>query len=93
MSTVRITTRNYIKSLAPITAEQLLIKYKIPKPYSEVLTACCILGLDEASALDWLGKERSIFLSVWQYRRRLGEGLDKFRKAHIQSGCNLEILD
>lgn len=91
MSTVNITTRNFIKSLAPVSAEHLIEKYKLPSPYKEVLTACCILGLQERPAIEWLGKEKHLYLSVWQYRRRLSEGLIKFRKAHIQCGCRLDI--
>ena len=75
-------TKLYLKELAPSKAIDLIIAYKIPSPYKEVLIACCVERLDAFSALDYLAEE-NIYMSYFTYIRRLKTALTMFRKSHI----------
>lgn len=75
-------TKLYLKSLPPMTAYKLLDEYKIPTPYKEVLVCACILRLTDFQAIHNLSKQ-DIYLSQRTYLRRLQQGLEMFRKSHI----------
>ena len=75
-------TKLYLKSLPPVTAYKLLDKYKIPTPYKEVLVCACILRLTDFQAIHNLSKQ-GIYLGQRTYLRRLKDGLEMFRKSHI----------
>lgn len=80
-------TKHYIKSLPPLLAEELFIKYKIPSPHKEVLYLVCVECCPNYFVVAHeLSKRYDINISVWQVGYRLSEGLQKFFTAHKFSG-------
>lgn len=75
-------TKQYIKSLSPLEAEQLLDKYKIPSPYKEILYLVCVEKCPNFFVVaDELSKRHNVNMSTWQIGYRLSEALDKFASA------------
>ena len=73
-------TKRFIKSLAPIEALELIERFKIPSPQSEVLRLVCVENKDIFSTMLLLEKDH-IHLSVWQVGYRLREGIDMFQRS------------
>lgn len=82
MSIETSATKLYLRELPPCESLHLIREYKIPHPYSDILTACCVEHLDAFPALDYLQEEHAISISYWTYVRKLNKALKMFRKSH-----------
>lgn len=75
-------TKQYIKGLPPVQAEQLLEEYKIPSPHKEILHLVCVEKCPNFFVVaDKLSRIYDINISTWQIGYRLSEALEQFASA------------
>lgn len=75
-------TKQFIKGLPPLQAEQLFEEYKIPSPHKEILYLVCVEKCPNFFVVaDKLSRAHGINISTWQIGYRLSEALEKFASA------------
>lgn len=92
MKTTNKKTKDYITKLPPLIVHNLLDEYMLPSPMKEIILAACVQQLDVYQSIEWLGRKHKIFVSRWQFSRKLGEGLEKFYNTHTFLGRDLQTF-
>lgn len=77
-------TKLYLKNLPPLKAIQLIEDYKIPSPYKEVLISACVVRKEGFAGMDYLSETYNIHIEYRTFVRKLREGLEMFRRSHIE---------
>lgn len=92
MKTINKKTKDYLSKCPPLIVHKMLDEYMLPSPMKEILLAACVQNLDVYQSIDWLASKHKIFLSRWQFSRKLGEGLEKFYNTHTFLGRDLQTF-
>ena len=74
--------KEYLMSLSPIEAYELIEKYKIPTPYKELFEIVCIRRLKGYKIIDVLEEKYLIKMPYWTMIKEFDTALDMFYKSN-----------